>query len=75
MELNISHVRQRLLSLVDDIPEEGIMIVRHGERVARPIPIEASRPGQRVRLPLVKAKGKSGPLAPATENLHDLIVP
>jgi antitoxin (DNA-binding transcriptional repressor) of toxin-antitoxin stability system len=75
MELNISHVRQRLLSLVDEIPEEGITIVRHGARVARLVPVEASRPTRRVALPLIRAKGKAGPLAPTTENPHDLILP
>ena len=75
MELNISEVRQRLLTLVDKIPEEGITIMRHGARIARLVPIETPRRGRRVRLPLIRSKGKAGPLAPTNENPHDLILP
>lgn len=75
MELNISEVRQRLLTLVDRIPAEGVIITRHGEPVARLLPIEASPQGRRVRFPLIRSKGKPGPLAPTTENPHDLILP
>ena len=75
MELNISEVRQRLLTLVDAIPVEGVTITRHGEPIARLIPIASSRQGRRVKFPLIRSKGKRGPLAPTTENPHDLILP
>ena len=75
VELNISEVRQRLLTLVDTIPAGGVTITRHGEPVARLVPIEVSRQGRRVRLPLIRSKGKPGPLAPVNENPHDLILP
>jgi prevent-host-death family protein len=75
MELNISDVRQRLLTLIDAMPAEGVTITRHGEPVARLVPIEASRHGRRVTFPLIRSKGNPGPLAPATENPHDLILP
>jgi prevent-host-death family protein len=75
MELNISEVRRRLLTLVDTIPAEGVTITRHGEPIARLAPIEASRQGRRVTLPLIRSQGKPGPLAPTTENPHDLILP
>lgn len=75
MELNISEARQRLLTLVDEMPAEGVTITRHGEPVARLVPIEAPRRGRRARFPLIPSKGKPGPLAPANENPHDLILP
>lgn len=75
MELNISEVRQRLLALVDGIPAEGVTITRHGEPVARLVPITAPRQGRPVKFPLILSKGKPGLLAPATENPHDLILP
>ena len=75
MELNISEARQRLLTLVEEIPAEGITITRHGQPIARLVPIEASRRGRRVTLPLIRSKGNPGPLAPAAENPHDLILP
>ena len=75
MELSISEVRQRLLTLVDSIPMEGLTITRHGEPVARLVGIEAAREGRRVTFPLIRSKGKPGPLAPATKNPHDLLLP
>ena len=75
MELSISEVRQRLLSLVDTIPVEGVTITRHGEPVARLVAVSARHEGRRVKLPLIRSKGKPGPLAPTTENPHDLILP
>lgn len=75
MELSISEVRQRLLTLVDSIPMEGLTITRHGEPVARLVAIEAPREGRRVTFPLIRSKGKPGPLAPTTKNPHDLLLP
>jgi prevent-host-death family protein len=75
MELNISEVRQRLLSLVDRIPAEGVTITRHGEPIARLVPVEPPHQGHRVRFPLIRTKGIGGLLAPTTENPHDLILP
>jgi len=39
-ELSISEFRQRCLSLMDDLPPEGILITRHGHPVARLTPVE-----------------------------------
>jgi prevent-host-death family protein len=75
MELNISEVRQRLLALINAIPPEGVTITRHGEPVARLIPVSAPNREHKVTFPLIRAKGKPGPLAPSTENPHDLILP
>ena len=38
----ISDFRQQCLSLVDELPPEGILITRRGEPVARVIPIRGS---------------------------------
>ncbi len=73
--MNISEVRQRLLTLIDAMPAEGVTITRHGEPVARLVPVEPPRLGRRVKFPLIRSKGKLGPLAPTTENPHDLILP
>jgi prevent-host-death family protein len=40
-EIPISEVRERLLSLVDDLPRDGVVITRHGEPIARLMPIRA----------------------------------
>jgi prevent-host-death family protein len=75
VRLSVSEVRRRLLTLVDAIPAEGITITRHGEPIARLVPIEGVRKGRRVSFPLIRSKGKPGPLTPTTANLHDLILP
>jgi prevent-host-death family protein len=76
MELNISEVRQRLLALLDGLPEEGITITRHGQPVARLVPIDARRKGRMVTEALIKGKGDGpGPLCPTTENPYDLFLP
>ena len=38
-EIPISEVRERLLSLVDDLPREGVIITRHGNPIAKLMPV------------------------------------
>jgi prevent-host-death family protein len=42
-ELSISEVRERLLSLVDDLPRDGVLITRHGKPVARLVPVRMGK--------------------------------
>ncbi len=39
MRIPISEFREQCLSLVDDIPAEGIVITRHGRPVAKLVPV------------------------------------
>jgi len=73
MEMNATEVRQRFLALLDDLPEEGIVITRRGTPMAKIVPIRAPRKGRYVQAPLLRGSGKPGPIAPTTENLYDLI--
>ena len=41
-EISVSDFRQRCLTLMDRLPAEGILITRHGQPVARIVPV---RPG------------------------------
>jgi prevent-host-death family protein len=41
-EIPISEVRERLLSLVDDLPRDGVVITRHGTPIARLTPVATS---------------------------------
>jgi prevent-host-death family protein len=66
-DLSITEFRRQCLSLLDDLPDEGIVITKHGQPVARVAPVRPARKGQRVTLPLLKSKGKTGPLCPDTE--------
>ena len=72
-DLSITEFRRQCLSLLEDLPEEGIVITKHGQPVARVAPVRAARKGQRVALPLLKGKGRPGPLCPNTETPYDLI--
>jgi prevent-host-death family protein len=40
-EIPISEMRERLLSLVDDLPRDGVIITRHGNPIARLTPVRA----------------------------------
>jgi hypothetical protein len=44
-----------------------------GKPVSRVNPVRSEQKGYRVVAPLIKAKGKRGPLAPNTETPYDLI--
>lgn len=72
-ELSVTQFRQECLSLIDDLPREGVVITKHGHAVARITPIARSRQGERVTLPLLKGKGKRGPLCPNTETPYDVL--
>ncbi len=73
MSLNVTEVRRRILSLIDDLPEEGIVITRHGEPLARLMPIKRAKTGKYVTEPILAGKSKPGPLCPKDENPYDLL--
>jgi prevent-host-death family protein len=72
-DLSITEFRRQCLSLIENLPEEGVVITKHGRPVARVAPICAARKGKRVTLPLLKGKGRPGPLCPDTETPYDLV--
>ena len=41
-EIPISEVRERLLSLVDDLPRDGVIITRHGNPIAKLMPVRTA---------------------------------
>jgi prevent-host-death family protein len=69
--LSITEFRRQCLPLLEDLPEEGIVITKHGRPIARVVPM---RKGERVTLPLLKGKGRPGPLCPNTETPFDLLL-
>ena len=44
-EIPISEVRERLLSLVDDLPRDGVIITRHGHPIAKLTPVVTATVG------------------------------
>ena len=53
---------------------EGIVVTKHGRPIARVSPMRPVREGVRVKLPLIKGKGKRGPLCPNLETPYDLVL-
>jgi prevent-host-death family protein len=72
-DLSVTEFRRECLSLLDHLPEDGILITKRGKPVARVSPVRSARKSHRVVMPLIKGKGKPGPLAPNTETPYDLI--
>ena len=72
-DLSITEFRRQCLALLDNLPDEGVRVTKRGRPVARVIPVQARRRGQRVKLPLLKGKGKPGPRCPSTEIPYDLV--
>ena len=73
MDLNATELRRRILTLLDDLPEEGIVITKRGQPRARLVPVKRHRKGRYVTGPLIRGKGLPGPLCPGTENPYDLL--
>lgn len=73
MNLNVTEVRRRMLPLIDNLPDEGIVITRHGEPMARLLPVKPARKGRYVTSPMVPAKGPTGTIRPTTEASDDLL--
>lgn len=72
-DLSITEFRRRCLSLLEDLPPGGLIVSKRGRPVARITPVRPPRKGRRVDLPLLKGKGRPGPLCPNTETPHDLV--
>jgi len=73
-DLSITEFRRQCLSLLERLPEEGIVITKRGQPVARIAPVRPLRGGERVTLPLLRGKGRPGPLCPNTETPYDLVL-
>jgi antitoxin (DNA-binding transcriptional repressor) of toxin-antitoxin stability system len=73
-DIGITEFRRQCLALLEDLPEEGIVITKHGQPVARVAPMRPMRKGERVTLPLLKGKGRPGPLCPNTETSYHLVL-
>jgi len=54
--------------------EEGIVITKRGRPIARVVPLRPKGKGERVTLPLLKGKGRPGPLCPNTETPYGLVL-
>jgi antitoxin (DNA-binding transcriptional repressor) of toxin-antitoxin stability system len=71
--LTVTEFRRRCLALLDDLPDDGIIVTRRGEPMARITPVYRARKGVRVKLPLLRGKGRRGTACPDTETPNDLV--
>lgn len=71
--LTMTEFRRRCFSVLENLPEEGIVLTRHGQPVAKITPIRRPRKGRRVTLPLVRGKARSRTLGLGLETPFDLI--
>jgi antitoxin (DNA-binding transcriptional repressor) of toxin-antitoxin stability system len=72
-DLSVTEFRRQCLALLDHLPEEGLILTRRGKPLARVTPLRRRQKGRRVKLPLLKGKGRPGPLCPNTETPYDLV--
>jgi antitoxin (DNA-binding transcriptional repressor) of toxin-antitoxin stability system len=72
-DLSVTEFRRQCLSLLEDLPAEGIVVSKRGQPLARIMPLRPAREGERITLPLLKGKGKRGRLCPGTETPYDLV--
>jgi prevent-host-death family protein len=72
-DLSITEFRRQCLALLEDLPEEGIVITKHGRPIARVVPMRPKGEGERVTLPLLRGTGRRGPLCPNTETPYELV--
>jgi len=72
-DLNITEFRRQCLSILEDLPAEGLTITKRGRPLARIVPVRTIRKGRRVQLPLLRGKGRPGPLCPNTQTPYDLV--
>jgi prevent-host-death family protein len=72
-DLSVTEFRRQCLSLLDALPDEGVVVTRRGAPLARITPVRLARKAQRVRLPLLRGKGRPGPACPNTGTPYDLV--
>jgi len=72
-DLSITEFRRQCLALLANLPEEGLVVTKRGRPVARVAPVRQRRQGQRVTPPLLRGRGRRGPLCPNTETPYDLV--
>jgi antitoxin (DNA-binding transcriptional repressor) of toxin-antitoxin stability system len=69
----VTEFRRQCLSLLENLPEEGLVISKLGRPIAKVTPLPSVQRGRRVKLPLLRGRGKPGPRCPDTETPYDLV--
>ena len=72
-DLSVTEFRRQCLAVLEDLPDEGIVVTKRGQPLARVLPMRAPRKGNRVKAPLIIGKGKPGPIRLGTTIPYDLL--
>jgi prevent-host-death family protein len=72
-DLSVTEFRRQCLALLEELPDEGLVVTKHGRPLARVMPLRRRNKGRRVTPPLLNGKSRPGPLCPNTETPYDLV--
>jgi antitoxin (DNA-binding transcriptional repressor) of toxin-antitoxin stability system len=73
MNVTITEFRRQCMSLLEDLPEEGVVVTKRGQAIARVTSIAARTKGKRITTTLYPGKGKPGPRTLNKETPYDLV--
>ena len=74
MNLTITEFRRQCMSLIENLPEEGVVITKHGRAIARVLSVQERRKGKLITTALYPGKGSSGPRPLDRETPYDLVL-
>ena len=74
MELTITEFRRRCMSLIENLPEEGVVITKHGRAIARVLSVQERRKSKLITTTLYPGKEKSGPGPLDLTTPYDLVL-
>ena len=73
MDVTITEFRRQCMTLLEDLPEEGIVVTKRGQAIARVTSIATRGKGRRITTTLYPGKGKPGPRTLDRETPNDLV--
>ena len=73
MDVTITEFRRQCMTLLEDLPEEGIVVTKRGQAIARVTSIAACRKGKRITTTLYPGKGNPGSRVLDRETPYDLV--
>ena len=73
MDVNITEFRRQCMTLLEELPEEGVVVTKRGKAIARITSISARRKGKLITRALHPGKGKPGPVRLDRETPYDLV--
>ena len=72
--LTMTEFRRQCTSLIENLPEEGVVITKHGRAIARVLSVQERRKRKLITTALYPGRGKSGPGPLDLQILYDLVL-